>query len=91
MEALILVAGLFLLFWFKNSIKKTAYLAEVAIDVTADTSEDSLKTYRNEISIMNAEKRSEQIARISKLENRVTNDEIEALLAAGSSTEQTTT
>ena len=82
MEALVLVAGLFILFWFKNSIKKTAYLAEVAIDVTADTSEDSLKTYRNEISIMNAEKRSEQVGRISKLDTVVTNKEIEDLLAS---------
>ena len=80
MELLVLIVGLFLLFWFKNSIKKSAYLLEVAVDVTADTSEDSLKTYRNEISIMNAEKRNEQVLRIEKIQNRVSNSQIEELL-----------
>ncbi len=82
MEPLILIVGLFLLFWFKKSIKGVAGTAEVLVDVTNSTSEDSLRTYANEVGIMNLEKRNDQLKRIQGLEARVTNDDIEALLKA---------
>jgi glycerol-3-phosphate cytidylyltransferase-like family protein len=80
METLILIAGLFLLFWFKDSIKGLASTAETVVDTVNVTADDSLKTYRNDVLIMNAEKRSEQFDSINNIDNVVTNKEIEDLL-----------
>ena len=80
METLTLIVGLFLLFWFKDSIKGSAKTAETTINVINETSEDSLKTYRNDVLIANAEKRSDQVEQIGKIQNVVSNKEIEDLL-----------
>ena len=81
MDIAIIIITLAALFYFKNLIKKAASLAEKTVEVVADTTDDSLSTYSNEVKILNAEKRSEQFARISKLDNVVSNQEIEDLLA----------
>jgi len=86
MEALILIAGLFLLFWFKSSIKKSAQLLEKTVNVSNDTVSDSLDTYANEIFIMNAQKRSEQMDTINSLDTIVNNDQIKDMLAAMANT-----
>ena len=81
MEALILVAGLFLLFWFRNPIKKVSALAENTVNTLADTSDDSLRTYASDITISNAKKRSHQMDDINNIGSIVTNQEISDLLA----------
>jgi len=80
MEAFILIAGLFLLFWFRNPIKKTSALLENTVNTLADTSDDSLQTYASDITISNAKKRSAQMDEISNIGSIVTNQEISDLL-----------
>ena len=80
MEAFILISGLFLLFWFRNPIKKTSALLENTVNTLADTSDDSLQTYASDITISNAKKRSAQMDEISNIGSIVTNQEISDLL-----------
>lgn len=80
MEVLIAVAGLFILFWFRNPIKKTSALLENTVNTLADTSDDSLQTYASDITISNAKKRSAQMDEISNIGSIVTNQEISDLL-----------
>ena len=80
MESAIIIVAIILLFWFKASIKGLATTAEKVVSETNGTIDDSIQTYANEIYILNAEKRSEQMARIAKLKARVTNSEIRALI-----------
>jgi len=83
MEALATILIIIIvLFYFKGVIGKSASVLENTINVVADTTDDSLKTYGNEVRILNAEKRSEQVTRLNKLDHIVSNEDIEALLAA---------
>jgi len=87
MSLFILIAGLFLLFWFRNAIRKTASLAENTVTTVIDTSDDSLQTYAADINISNAKKRNDQLVEINKIDKIVTNDEIKDLLAKKTKTE----
>lgn len=84
MDLLALIAGLFALFWFRNAIKGSASMATTVVEETNRQIEDSIKTYGDDIAIMNANKRSEQFETIQKMENIVTCDDIRSILSAKS-------
>lgn len=82
METLILIAGIVLLFWFKQSIKGSAQMLETLVNETNNTLEDSITTYGNEVLLANADKRSDQLERIQQLDTIVTSAEIRDILNA---------
>jgi uncharacterized protein (UPF0333 family) len=69
-------------------VKRSAAAAEqavgvavTAIEVVATTSEDSMKTYSRDITIINAKKRVEQKKEIDKMDDIPTDAELDDLLA----------
>lgn len=79
-STIVILLAIVLIFWFKNAIKGFASTAETIALQTNETISDSIETYGIEVSILNAEKRAEQFARINKLEARVTTNELRNLL-----------
>lgn len=73
METAILVVAIFLLWKSRN-------LIGLIIDKTTYVSEDSLSTYANEVSILNAKKRAEQAKDIQAIDIKLSNKDIEDLL-----------
>lgn len=83
MESLILIVGLFLLFWFKEPIKKVANLLNNTISTAVDTTEDTLQVYVNDVSVENNKKRGltrKNIERAIDGNSISTQDEIDNLL-----------
>ena len=82
----IVVIALLIAYW--GLVKRTANAAENlvgvatnAIEVVADTSNDSMKTYARDITIINAKKRAAQMAEIDKLGDIPSDKELDDLLA----------
>ena len=69
MEGLIFIAGIFALFWFRNAIKGSAEMLTTVVIETNRQVEDSIKTYGDDIAIMNANKRNDQKKNINKIKN----------------------
>ena len=87
-DLLILIAGLtgIILFWatIKKATQATDGVLSMGINVVntvSTTSNDSLKVYARDITILNAKKKTEQAAEIAKLGDIPTDDELDALLA----------
>ena len=76
----VLVIAIVVAFYFKNVVKATANTLETTVNTVNLVADDSLKTYRNEVRILNAEKRADQLKKLSSFDTIVTNDDIEALL-----------
>jgi len=82
----VVILAIIVVFYFKNAIRATANTVESVVGVTNEVADDSLHTYKNEVRILNAEKRSEQLKKLSSMDTIVSNDDIEAMLNAASET-----
>ena len=86
METLIIIAGLIVLWMFRKAIRGTADTLELTVNEGNRAAGDSLPTWGNEVAVLNAEQRSDQFKRISKIDHLVTNDELADLLYAAKNT-----
>lgn len=76
-----LVLGGVLLFWFRHLVYKVVDLGEKVVETTTIVADDSLSTYANTVKILNAKTRSDQVADIMDIDQVVSNDDIDAMLA----------
>ena len=76
-----LILGGVLLFWFRHLVYKVVDLGEKVVETTTIVAEDSLSTYANTVKILNAKTRSDQVADIADIDQVVSNDDIDAMLA----------
>jgi hypothetical protein len=85
MELSLIIIVVVVIFYFRRVLAKTANLAESTIGVLADTSDDTLHTYANDIHIANSKKRSTQKTELTKLSDDggiYTNNDITDILSA---------
>ena len=73
---LLLVVFLWLIIKFNRPLTKIIGVAEEAVDA----SDDTVKTYANEVYVNNAQKRDEQNKSLNRLDTIITNEEIRDII-----------